>query len=83
MEQLKTVLAINPRFTQGIIRVADLSLETKKYDQALEYYSKLIGDEDYKEDAIIGLANTYYEMSRDEADSNTFTTNKELPDGFV
>ena len=78
MEQLKTVLAINPKFTQGIIRVADLSLETKKYDQALEYYSKLIGDEDYNDDAIIGLANTYYEMSRDEADSNSFTTNKDL-----
>ena len=78
MEQLKTVLAINPRFTQGIIRIADLSLETKKYNQALEYYSKLIGDEEYNDDAIIGLANTYYEMSRDEADSNSFTTNKDL-----
>lgn len=78
MEQLKTVLAINPRYTQGIIRVADLSLETKKYNQALSYYSKLIGDEEYNDDAIIGLANTYYEMSRDEADSNSFTTKKEL-----
>lgn len=78
MEQLKTVLAINPRYTDAIMRVADLSLETRKYEQALDYYSKLVDDSEYGNDAIIGLANTYYEMSKDRGDSNAMTTNKEV-----
>ena len=78
MEQLKTVLAINPKYKDAIMRVADLSLETRKYYQALDYYSKLVDDEQYGNDAIIGLANTYYEMSKDRGDSGDMTTNKEL-----
>ena len=78
MEQLKTVLAINPRYTDAIMRVADLSLETRKYYQALDYYSKLVDDAQYGNDAIIGLANTYYEMSKDRGDNGNMTTNKEL-----
>lgn len=78
MEQLKTVLAINPRYNDAIMRVADLSLETRKYYQALDYYSKLIDDSVYGNDAIIGLANTYYEMSKDKGDNANMTTNKEL-----
>lgn len=78
MEQLKTVLAINPRYNDAIMRVADLSLETRKYHQALDYYSKLVDDSVYGSDAIIGLANTYYEMSKDRGDSGDMTTNKEV-----
>ncbi len=78
MEQLKTVLAINPRYKDAIMRVADLSLETRKYEQALDYYSKLVDDSQYGNDAIIGLANTYYEMSKDRGDSGDMTTNKEV-----
>ena len=78
MEQLKTVLAINPKYRDAIMRVADLSLETRKYYQALDYYSKLVDDEQYGNDAIIGLANTYFEMSKDRGDNGDMTTNKEL-----
>ena len=55
-----------------------MSLETKKYQQALEYYSRLLGDGTYNNAAIVVLANTYYEMARDTADSRDFTTNKVL-----
>ena len=78
MEQLKTVLAINPGYKDAIMRVADLSLETRKYGQALDYYSKLVDDGQYGNDAIVGLANTYYEMSKDRGDNGDITTNKEL-----
>ena len=78
MEQLKTVLAINPNYSDAIMRVADLSLETRKYQQALDYYSKLLDDKVYGNDAIVGLANTYYEMSKDRGDNSNMTTNKEL-----
>ena len=78
MEQLKTALAINPNYKDGIYRVANMSLETKKYNQALDYYSRLLGDENYNDRAIIGLANTYYEMAKDTADSEAYTTNKDV-----
>lgn len=78
MEQLKTAIVINPNYKEGIFRVANMSLETKKYNQALDYYSRLLGDATYNDDAIIGLANTYYEMSKDTADSQSFTTNKDV-----
>lgn len=48
MEQLKTVLAINPNYTDGIMRVADMSLHTRKYEQALDYYSRLLDDNQYR-----------------------------------
>lgn len=78
IEQLKTAIAINPGYTDAIMRVADLSLEERKYYQALDYYSKLVNDSVYGNDAIIGLANTYYEMSKDRGDNGNMTTNKEL-----
>lgn len=78
MEELKTAIILNPNYREGIYRVANMSLETKKYPQALEYYSRLLGDATYNNNAIIGLANTYYEMAKDTADSNKFTTNKDV-----
>lgn len=78
IEQLKTAIAINPGYTDAIMRVADLSLEERKYYQALDYYSKLVNDATYGNDAIIGLANTYYEMSKDRGHNGNMTTNKEL-----
>lgn len=78
MEQLKTVLAINPNYQEGKLKIANLALHTRKYEQALDYYSRLLGDENYNEDAIIGLANTYYEMSKDRGEKEGITTNKEL-----
>lgn len=78
MEQLKTALVINPNYKDGIYKVANMSLETKKYNQALEYYSRLLGDATYNDNAIIGLANTYYEMAKDTGDSEAYTTNKDV-----
>lgn len=78
IEKLKTLIAINPNYQEGKLKIANLSLTERKYEQALDYYSKLLGDEKYNDDAIIGLANTYYEMSKDHADSSEITTNKEL-----
>ena len=41
-----------------------MSLETKNTLKLLEYYSRLLGDTTYNNNAIIGLANTYYEMAK-------------------
>ena len=78
MEQLKTSLAINPNNSESKLRIANMALHTRKYDQALDYYTKLVGDETYNDDAIIGLANTYYEMAKDRGENNGITTNREV-----
>ncbi len=78
VEQLKTALALNPNYQDAKIRVADLSFHIKKYDQAINYYSKLLGDETYNERAIIGLADSYYELSKLSGGNNDMTTNKEV-----
>ena len=78
MEQLKTSLAINPNNSESKLRIANMALHTRKYDQALDYYTKLVGDETYNDDAIIGLANTYYEMAKERGENNGITTNREV-----
>ena len=78
MEQLKTAIAINPGYTEGRLKIANMALHIKKYDQALDYYSKLVGDENYNDEAIIGLANTYYEMAKERGGNEGITTNKEV-----
>lgn len=78
MEQLKTALAINPNNKESKLRIANMALHIRKYDQALDYFSKLVGDENYNDDAVIGLANTYYEMAKERGENNGITTNKEV-----
>lgn len=78
MEQLKTALAINPNNAESKLRIANMALHIRKYDQALDYYTKLVGDSNYNDDAIIGLANTYYEMSKERGENHGITTNREV-----
>lgn len=78
MEQLKTSLAINPNNSESKLRIANMALHIRKYDQALDYYTKLVGDANYNDDAIIGLANTYYEMAKERGENNGITTNREV-----
>lgn len=78
IEQLKTAIAINPNYQEGKLRIADLSLGCRKYEQALDFYGRILDDPQYSKEATVGLANTYYEMSKDRADSGNMTTNKEL-----
>lgn len=78
IEQLKTALAITPNNSESKLRIANMSLHIRKYDQALDYYTKLVGDEKYNDDAIIGLANTYYEMAKERGENDRITTNQEV-----
>lgn len=78
VEQLKTALAINPNNAESKLRIANMSLHIRKYDQALDYYTKLVGDANFNDDAIIGLANTYYEMAKERGENNGITTNREV-----
>ena len=77
IDQLKTFLTVRDDATSKM-RIADMSLQLRKYQQALDYYTMNLGHEKYNDDAIIGLANTYYEMAKDHGDNGNFTTNQEL-----
>lgn len=77
IDQLKTFLTVRDDATAKM-RIADMSLQLRKYQQALDYYTMNLGHEKYNDDAIIGLANTYYEMAKDHGDNGNFTTNQEL-----
>ncbi len=77
IEQLKTMLTVRDD-NAAKMRIADMSLQLRKYQQALDYYTMLLGNETYNDDAVIGLANTYYEMAKDSGDNGNFTTNQEL-----
>lgn len=77
VEQLKTMLTVRDD-NAAKMRIADMSLQLRKYQQALDYYTMLLGNETYNDDAVIGLANTYYEMAKDSGDNGNFTTNQEL-----
>ncbi len=77
IDQLKTMLTVK-NDDSAKMRIADMSLQLRKYQQALDYYTMLLGHETYNDDAVIGLANTYYEMAKDHGDNGNFTTNQEL-----
>ena len=77
IDQLKTMLTVIDD-ESAKMRVADMSLQLRKYQQALDYYTMLLGSERYNDAAIIGLANTYYEMAKDRGDHGNMTTNQEL-----
>ena len=77
IDQLKTMLTVRDD-NAAKMRIADMSLQLRKYQQALDYYTMLLGNETYNDDAVIGLANTYYEMAKDAGDNGNFTTNQEL-----
>ncbi len=77
VEQLKTMLTVTDD-NAAKMRIADMSLQLRKYQQALDYYTMLLGNETYNDDAVIGIANTYYEMAKDSGDNGNFTTNQDL-----
>ncbi|MFI3301105.1 MAG: tetratricopeptide repeat protein [Candidatus Gastranaerophilales bacterium] len=76
--QLKTAASINANDMESIAKIAKLSYNTKNYEQAVDYYSKLLSSDKYKDDAILGLADTYFEMSKENLKGASALSNKEL-----
>lgn len=64
IEQLKTVSVTNPNLYDAKLKIADISYSTGKYDQALKYYTSLIGVKKYNEEALKGVSNTYFELAK-------------------
>lgn len=62
--QLKTVATTNPNIYDAKLKIADISYSSGKYNQALKYYSSLIGVPKYNNEALIGVSNTYFELAK-------------------
>ena len=78
IEQLKTSLSTSPDANIVKIKIADLSLSGKKYNDAIKYYSQLVEDKYYQDEALKGLATAYFEMAKGSADTALFGSQKEL-----
>lgn len=78
MEQLKTALSIDSGYNDAKIKLGDLSVETKKYQQAIGVYSQLVGIDNYNDSALKGLANAYYGLAQDKANKAALGSNKDL-----
>ena len=77
-EQLRTVISVNPDFYAAKLKVADISLSTGKYPQAIGAYSDLIGVEGFNEDALKGLANSYFAQAENCATKSMLGSNKKF-----
>lgn len=64
IEQLKTALAIDPNYNDAKLKIADLSLVNGNYPQAVNYYSQLIGLDNYNTTALKGLASSYFAQAQ-------------------
>ena len=76
LEQYKTILSVNPNSEQTLLKVADIYLESGKYNEAISYYEKL--NSNLKLEGIKGFASAYYGLAMDSANKATFSSDKKL-----
>ena len=78
---LKSALAINPDLNQAKLYIGNLSILKGDHNQALKYYSSLVGVENYNAEALKGLANAYFEQAK-ETSQNLLSREKELKTAY-
>ncbi len=82
IEQLKTALSVSPSasrdFYNAKLKLADISLSSGKYQQAIDNYSALVGVKDYNDDALKGLASVYFEQAQASSSKALLGLNQEL-----
>ena len=76
LDQYKTILSVNPNSEQTLLKVADIYLETGKYNEAIGYYDKL--NSNLKREGVKGFASAYYGMAMDAANKASFSSDKKL-----
>lgn len=78
LEPLKTALAVNPNLYDARLKVADISLANAKYNQAIQHYSSLVDVSNYSSDALKGIANAYFGISKTSANNGILASSKDL-----
>lgn len=79
---LKSALAVNPSQYMVKLKIGDLSLLKGDYNEALKYYSSLVGVDGYNADALKGMANAYFAQVRDTASKSATANKKELQTAY-
>ncbi len=80
MDMYKTILSINPYSDQTLLKVADMYLESGKYNEALGYYEKL--NTNLKTEGMKGLASAYYGLAMDSANKANYSSDKKLLEAY-
>lgn len=78
IEKLKTALAIAPDYSDAKLKIADISFNNENYNQAIAFYSELVGIDGYNVPALKGLANSYYGQAQKTANKTLLGSNKDL-----
>lgn len=76
LDQYKTILSVNPNSEQTLLKVADIYLETGKYNEAMGYYDRL--NANLRTEGVKGFASAYYGMAMDCASKASFSSDKRL-----
>lgn len=79
---LKSALAVNPELNQAKLYIGNLSILKGDHNQALKYYSSLIGVEGYNSEALKGVANAYFEQAKSTS-QNLLGREKELKTAYT
>ena len=80
LDAYKTILSINPNSEQTLLKLADMYLETGKYDDAIALYYKL--NNNLRTEGIKGLASAYYGMAMDSANKANFSSDTKLLEAY-
>ena len=81
LDLYKTILSVNPASEQTLIKIADMYLESGKYDQAIAFYDKL--NNNLRTEGVKGLASAYYGLAMESASRASFTTDKKLLEAYA
>lgn len=79
---LKSALAINPSMNEVKLKLGDICFLNRDYDGALKYYGSLLGVENYNNLALKGMANAYFEQSKEIASKSNTLRDKDLQDAY-
>ena len=79
---LKSALSINPSMNEVKLKLADICFLNRDYDGALRYYGSLLGVENFNNLALKGMANAYFEQSKETASKSNTLRDKELNEAY-
>ena len=80
LDAYKTILSVDPYSEQTLLKVADIFLETGKYQEAAGYYEKL--KTHLKVEGVKGFAAAYYALAMEAANKASFSSDKKLIDAY-
>ena len=80
LDAYKTILSINPDSEQTLLKVADMYLETGKYNDAISHYYKL--NNNLRTEGVKGLASAYYGLAMDAANKSSFSSDVKLLEAY-